>query len=80
MADCCRAWPHEFASRLRNTEYGQGQLEITFAPKFGIEAADMTATFRTGTKEMLGENRYAQCYASVFLAPLRALCCFCSLP
>ncbi|CAE7620478.1 Lgsn, partial [Symbiodinium pilosum] len=35
-----------------NTEYGQGQLEITFAPKFGIEAGDMTATFRTGTKEM----------------------------
>mmetsp|Transcript_36305 Transcript_36305/g.67531 ORF Transcript_36305/g.67531 Transcript_36305/m.67531 type:complete len:483 (-) Transcript_36305:177-1625(-) len=35
-----------------NTEYGKGQLEITFAPKFGIEAADMTATFRTGTKEM----------------------------
>ncbi|CAE7239760.1 Lgsn [Symbiodinium sp. CCMP2456] len=35
-----------------NTEYGKGQLEITFAPKFGIEAPDMTATFRTGTKEM----------------------------
>lgn len=35
-----------------NAEYGAGQLEITFAPKFGIEAADMTATFRTGTKEI----------------------------
>jgi len=35
-----------------NTEYGEGQVEITFAPKFGIEAADMTATFRLGTKEL----------------------------
>jgi glutamine synthetase len=35
-----------------NTEYGAGQLEITFAPKFGVESADMTATFRTGTKEI----------------------------
>lgn len=35
-----------------NAEYGAGQLELTFAPKMGIEAADMTATFRTGTKEM----------------------------
>mmetsp|Transcript_41407 Transcript_41407/g.81844 ORF Transcript_41407/g.81844 Transcript_41407/m.81844 type:complete len:471 (+) Transcript_41407:58-1470(+) len=35
-----------------NAEYGEGQLEMTFAPKIGIEAADMTATFRTGTKEI----------------------------
>ncbi|CAL1150052.1 unnamed protein product [Cladocopium goreaui] len=35
-----------------NTEYGEGQVEITFAPRFGIEAADMTATFRLGTKEI----------------------------
>lgn len=35
-----------------NAEYGEGQMEVTFAPKFGIEAADMTATFRTGTKEI----------------------------
>jgi len=35
-----------------NSEYGAGQLELTFAPKMGIEAADMTATFRTGTKEI----------------------------
>jgi glutamine synthetase len=38
--------------RTINTEAGAGQVEITFAPKFGIEAADMTATFRTGTKEI----------------------------
>lgn len=35
-----------------NTEYGEGQVEITFAPKFGIQAADMTATFRLGAKEI----------------------------
>merc|ERR1712151_1395178 len=38
--------------RTMNAEYGAGQLELTFTPKFGIEAADMTATFRTGTKEI----------------------------
>mmetsp|Transcript_158983 Transcript_158983/g.486536 ORF Transcript_158983/g.486536 Transcript_158983/m.486536 type:complete len:492 (-) Transcript_158983:792-2267(-) len=35
-----------------NAEYGAGQVEITFAPKLGLEAADMLATFRTGVKEM----------------------------
>eukprot|EP00437_Effrenium_voratum_P029184 CAMPEP_0181415154 /NCGR_PEP_ID=MMETSP1110-20121109/9869_1 /TAXON_ID=174948 /ORGANISM="Symbiodinium sp., Strain CCMP421" /LENGTH=474 /DNA_ID=CAMNT_0023538045 /DNA_START=8 /DNA_END=1432 /DNA_ORIENTATION=+ len=35
-----------------NTEYGEGQVEVTFAPKFGVEAADMIATCRMGTKEM----------------------------
>uniref|UniRef100_A0A7S2LQN7 Lengsin n=1 Tax=Zooxanthella nutricula TaxID=1333877 RepID=A0A7S2LQN7_9DINO len=35
-----------------NAEYGAGQIELVFAPKFGIAAADMTATFRTGTKEI----------------------------
>ncbi|CAK9084661.1 unnamed protein product [Durusdinium trenchii] len=35
-----------------NTEYGEGQLEITFAPRFGIEAVDQMATFRLGTKEI----------------------------
>jgi len=39
-----------------NAEYGAGQLEIAFAPKFGAEACDMTATFRTGTKE-IAQNR-----------------------
>jgi len=38
--------------RTMNAEYGAGQLELTFTPRFGIEAADMTATFRTGTKEI----------------------------
>eukprot|EP00928_Gymnodinium_smaydae_P072033 TRINITY_DN5546_c0_g2_i1.p1 TRINITY_DN5546_c0_g2~~TRINITY_DN5546_c0_g2_i1.p1 ORF type:complete len:477 (-),score=88.73 TRINITY_DN5546_c0_g2_i1:220-1650(-) len=39
-----------------NSEYGAGQLELTFVPKFGIDAADMTVTFRTGTKEMAQER------------------------
>jgi len=39
-----------------NAEYGAGQLEMTFQPKFGIEAADMTATFRTGVKEIANKR------------------------
>eukprot|EP00401_Gymnodinium_catenatum_P030110 CAMPEP_0117546600 /NCGR_PEP_ID=MMETSP0784-20121206/46688_1 /TAXON_ID=39447 /ORGANISM="" /LENGTH=463 /DNA_ID=CAMNT_0005343471 /DNA_START=72 /DNA_END=1463 /DNA_ORIENTATION=+ len=35
-----------------NAEYGHGQLEVTFAPKFGIEAADAGSTFKTGVKEI----------------------------
>ena len=35
-----------------NTEYGPGQMEITFAPKFGICSPDSTSTFRTGVKEI----------------------------
>jgi len=38
--------------KTMNAEYGQGQLEITFAPKFGIAAADDAATFKTGVKEI----------------------------
>lgn len=35
-----------------NAEYGAGQVEISFTPKLGTKACDMTATFRTGVKEM----------------------------
>lgn len=35
-----------------NAEYGPGQLEITYAPKYGIEAPDAAVTFRTGVKEI----------------------------
>ena len=38
--------------RSINTEYGAGQLEITFAPKFGIDACDAASTFKTGVKEI----------------------------
>jgi len=35
-----------------NAEYGAGQLEVTFAPKLGLEAADAACTFREGAKEL----------------------------
>lgn len=35
-----------------NCEYGAGQLEITYAPSYGIEAGDAAATFKLGVKEM----------------------------
>ena len=35
-----------------NPEYGDGQLELTFAPKRGVAAADAASTFRTGCKEI----------------------------
>jgi len=35
-----------------NAGYGAGQVEIALAPKIGLEALDMAATFRTGVKEM----------------------------
>lgn len=38
--------------KTMNAEYGPGQLEITFAPTWGISAADSAATFRTGVKEI----------------------------
>ncbi|KAK7254478.1 isochorismatase [Aureococcus anophagefferens] len=38
--------------RTLNCEYGDGQLEITFAPKFGIAACDAASTFKTGVKEL----------------------------
>eukprot|EP00403_Amphidinium_massartii_P028480 CAMPEP_0178390334 /NCGR_PEP_ID=MMETSP0689_2-20121128/10593_1 /TAXON_ID=160604 /ORGANISM="Amphidinium massartii, Strain CS-259" /LENGTH=794 /DNA_ID=CAMNT_0020010841 /DNA_START=57 /DNA_END=2438 /DNA_ORIENTATION=- len=38
--------------RTMNPEYGAGQLEITFLPKWGIESGDAASTFRTGVKEL----------------------------
>jgi len=38
--------------RTLNAEYGAGQLEITFAPKVGVGAADAASTFRTAVKEL----------------------------
>ena len=38
--------------RTINPEYGAGQLEITCAPKWGIEAADGASTFKTAVKEL----------------------------
>ncbi|CAK9084334.1 Glutamine synthetase (GS) (Glutamate--ammonia ligase) (Glutamine synthetase I alpha) (GSI alpha) [Durusdinium trenchii] len=50
-----------------NTEYGEGQLEITFAPRFGIEAVDQMATFRLGTKD--GEIAQAADLRATFMVP-----------
>lgn len=47
-----------------NAEYGEGQLEFAFVPKFGIQAADQTVTFRTGAKE-IAQNRG---YLATFMA------------
>eukprot|EP00931_Biecheleriopsis_adriatica_P000571 TRINITY_DN10063_c0_g1_i1.p1 TRINITY_DN10063_c0_g1~~TRINITY_DN10063_c0_g1_i1.p1 ORF type:complete len:633 (+),score=131.72 TRINITY_DN10063_c0_g1_i1:128-2026(+) len=35
-----------------NSDYGAGQVDVAFAPKFGVQAADTAVTFRTGVKEM----------------------------
>mmetsp|Transcript_94554 Transcript_94554/g.282362 ORF Transcript_94554/g.282362 Transcript_94554/m.282362 type:complete len:471 (+) Transcript_94554:36-1448(+) len=45
-----------------NAEYGAGQVEITFAPKLGLEAADMVATFRNGVKEMAQQQGLRACF------------------
>eukprot|EP01051_Picozoa_sp_SAG22_P008855 SAG22_NODE_699_length_7801_cov_6.003116_6_plen_70_part_00 len=35
-----------------NAEYGAGQLEITFAPAFGITGPDNSFTFKNGCKDV----------------------------
>ncbi|NXU47467.1 LGSN protein, partial [Turnix velox] len=45
---------------------GPGQMEITFHPAFGIEAADSAFTFRTGIKEVAKKYNYV---ASFFSEP-----------
>ena len=53
--------------RTINCEYGAGQLEITYAPKWGIDAADAACTFRTGAKELAQRSgRLATFFASPF--------------
>lgn len=41
-----------------NAEYGPGQMEINFAPKVGIEAADHAFTFKNGVKEIVRRHGY----------------------
>ena len=36
-----------------NAEYGEGQMEITYGPKYGIEGPDASFTFKNGVKEIL---------------------------
>ncbi|MFN8445586.1 MAG: glutamine synthetase family protein [Caldilineaceae bacterium] len=39
-----------------NAEYGPGQMEINFAPAYGIKAADDAFTFKNGVKEIAQRN------------------------
>jgi glutamine synthetase len=39
-----------------NAEYGPGQMEINFAPAWGIAAADNAFTFKNGVKEIAQQN------------------------
>lgn len=41
-----------------NAEYGPGQMEITYAPAMGIEAADAAFTFKNAVKEMAQADGY----------------------
>ncbi|NXL65210.1 LGSN protein, partial [Chordeiles acutipennis] len=43
---------------------GPGQMEITFHPAFGIEAADSAFTFRTGIKEVAKKYNYIASFFS----------------
>lgn len=45
-----------------NAEYGAGQVEFAFAPRLGLEALDMAATFRTGVKEMAQQRGLRACF------------------
>jgi len=47
-----------------NAEYGEGQLEIVFAPQFGVAGADSQATFRTGAKEIAQNRGYLATFMS----------------
>ena len=50
--------------RTLNTEYGDGQLEITFSPKFGVAAGDDASTFKTGVKELAYRRGLAATFSS----------------
>ncbi len=39
-----------------NAEYGPGQMEINFAPAWGVAAADQAFTFKNGVKEIAQRN------------------------
>jgi ureidoacrylate peracid hydrolase len=50
--------------RTMNTEYGSGQLEITFSPSFGLQAADDACTFRTCVKELAQQRGWLASFMS----------------
>ncbi len=45
-------------------EYGPGQLEITYSPAFGIQAADNAHTFKTSVKELAQQKGYIASFMS----------------
>ncbi|XP_072013673.1 lengsin-like [Amphiura filiformis] len=48
------------------TEYSPGQMEVTYAPTFGIRAADNAHTYKTAIKEIAREHGY---FASFMTKP-----------
>ncbi|XP_072014955.1 lengsin-like [Amphiura filiformis] len=46
------------------TETGHGQLEITYKPAFGIQAADNAHVFKTSVKEIAQQNGYIASFMS----------------
>ncbi|XP_041471654.1 lengsin-like [Lytechinus variegatus] len=46
------------------TEYGPGQIAMSYKPAFGIRAADNAHTFKTGIKEMALKNGYMATFMS----------------
>ena len=57
MAGFCYALEEQLEAagidvRTMNPEYGDGQLEITVSPSWGVSAADDASTFKTAVKEV----------------------------
>ncbi|XP_072046680.1 lengsin-like [Amphiura filiformis] len=46
------------------SEYGPGQMEITYKPAFGITSADIAHTFRTSVKEIALQHGYIASFMS----------------
>ncbi len=44
------------APQVANTEYGPGQFEISYAPFWGVEIADMAFYYRTTIKEVFAQH------------------------
>lgn len=49
---------------VANTEYGSGQFEVTHAPFWGMEIADMAFYYRTSIKEILYKKGYTATFMS----------------
>jgi glutamine synthetase len=49
---------------IANTEYGSGQFEVSNAPFWDIEIADMAFYYRSSIKEVLAKAGYRACFMS----------------